>query len=430
MEKSADFGPLLEVLVTCVGAVDVIALFAYMFDRKQKFESEMNDEDKEVSKINSKIDYLKPVASSRTRTPVRPTTPIPELRIEPDGAPQSFASEDIIEELSEKVHELEMKINDLEIRSREASIERCLNVERFRRSRTPSPELHRSRSCSPRRDSLDYDENFDEDEEMYEGRSSQRQGRTISRDDPLRRSIKRNSNKSLASQISREEELEQLTLLEQEEQANMDDFIPISYEGSSSPESFLGGFSPIPEGICPIHGDMEMERSPAPELADKVELPWGDVKKDTPLIKNQKEKFDMARSMSIEEEPNEEDREIQEEEPNEKEREIVQEPAQTFEEKLLGKSEEEPMRNISSATENFLKQEIDASVKEKVNSSDDFIRQESIVSLESTIPYDESYDNLKPVDEPLITPQVARELSAERFVAAAPLAEPEKVSFK
>lgn len=56
MSGEENFGPLLEVLVTCVGVVDVISLFAFTFNRKNaKASMDINNNDvRSLQKVRDK----------------------------------------------------------------------------------------------------------------------------------------------------------------------------------------------------------------------------------------------------------------------------------------------------------------------------------------------------------------------------------------
>uniref|UniRef100_A0A182T6W6 Uncharacterized protein n=1 Tax=Anopheles maculatus TaxID=74869 RepID=A0A182T6W6_9DIPT len=136
-----------------------------------------------------------------------------------------------------------------------------------------------------------------------EPRPSSSKFRPIRRDDGLRRSVKRRSVTSTTSLEDRAEELERLSQLEDEECAQMDDYIPIVYSRDEvDPMNRRHNISPIPES-CHHHEDDERqwvpERSPEPTLAANITRPWGDIK-----LEEMKEKAVIrpSRSMSIEEE--------------------------------------------------------------------------------------------------------------------------------
>lgn len=306
MEGHENFGPLLEAIVACIGVVDVVSLLAYMFDRSS------NETDENNNDIGLRIPQLR--LKNKSPVPNRARTPIPELRIDPDGEAET---DDRIQEMTEKIHELELKVNELEVRerSRENSMERLLiDTERYRRSLSPTPSRSRSRSLSPRSrsDSLDMN-SFRESIKEGSSRSSSKRIRRISRDDGSRKTIRKKSNASTCSnfsQQSREEELNELTKLEMEELADMDDYTPITYdrdEENNAGKQHRGKvISPIHEGTCPLHGDFEVERSPEPSPVVGAQLPWGDLKKDVTTIKH---KLDITRrSNSIEEETSDDEK--------------------------------------------------------------------------------------------------------------------------
>lgn len=251
MEGHEDFGPILEALVACIGVVDVVSLLAYIFDKSPR-ESDENNND---------ISLAIPQMKSKSPVYTRARTPIPEVRIDPDGEAES---DDIINEMTEKIHELELKVHELEVRerSRESSMERLLiDTERYRRSLSPTPSRSRSRSKSPSRsrslspksrsDSLN---SFRESIKEGSSRSSSKRIRRISRDDGSRKTIRKKSNASTCSnfsQQSREEELNELTKIEMEELADMDDYTPITYDrdDDAGKHHRSNAISPIHEGI-------------------------------------------------------------------------------------------------------------------------------------------------------------------------------------
>ncbi|XP_035784525.1 zinc finger protein 454-like isoform X3 [Anopheles albimanus] len=148
--------------------------------------------------------------------------------------------------------------------------------------------------------------------------------RPIRRDDELRRSVKRRSVASNASQDDRAEELLLLSQLEADEAAQMQDYVPLVYARDDEQHhhqlQHLGDpfgrrhkISPIQE-LCQLHEDEDHqhereqepeeqwmpERSPEPTLAGTITRPWGDIKpgesKEKAIIRRS------ARSLSIEEE--------------------------------------------------------------------------------------------------------------------------------
>uniref|UniRef100_A0A182FE69 Uncharacterized protein n=1 Tax=Anopheles albimanus TaxID=7167 RepID=A0A182FE69_ANOAL len=148
--------------------------------------------------------------------------------------------------------------------------------------------------------------------------------RPIRRDDELRRSVKRRSVASNASQDDRAEELLLLSQLEADEAGQMQDYVPLVYARDDEQHhhqlQHLGDpfgrrhkISPIQE-LCQLHEDEDHqhereqepeeqwmpERSPEPTLAGTITRPWGDIKpgesKEKAIIRRS------ARSLSIEEE--------------------------------------------------------------------------------------------------------------------------------
>lgn len=306
MSGTEDFGPLLEVLVTCVGVIDVVSLFAYTFNRKNAKPSSTDINNNDVSLMQRVRDKSPKSDAARS---------IPQVVVE---APmmRGGSDDDVIDSLVSKVNELEAKVSELEIRSRESSMERFVDAERFHRSRSPSPypkeeqeRYRRSRTPSPspyasgavsREDETSsYDGETNTSSSESRASSVRHPSKLITRDDEFRKA-KRSSQ---VSHDSREDELMELTKIEQQESENMEDYVPIRYENQDDPgKYFRHGISPIHEvPSCPIHGDME--RSPEPGMSSMTDKPWGDIRKDAADIRKNEKKDQMRRSLSIDEQP-------------------------------------------------------------------------------------------------------------------------------
>lgn len=323
MSGQEDFGPLLEALVACVGIIDVISLFGYLFDRAIGKESTTDTNNNDVS----------PSQRIRDKSPkLELTRSVPRVLV--DGVAPSKSDDDVIDSLRSKVNELEAKVSELEIRSRESSMERFVEMERYRRSRTPSP--------FPVPMTKD-DEDSSYDDETNTSSTESRAGsvrhplKPISRDDEFRKTIKRSSQ---ISHESREDELNDFTMLEKQETENMEDYVPITYEGQEDARH-RHGISPIQEvPTCPIHG--EIERSPEPGMSSMVEKPWCDIKKDAGEIRKQERRDQLRRSLSIDEMP-----EVR----------ASDEPLKsTFEEIAEAQVPDEPMK-VVDVNENFIRME-------------------------------------------------------------------------
>lgn len=291
MSGQEDFGPLLEALVTCVGVVDVISLFAYMFHRTNA---------KELSPDINNNDARSALGVVRDKSPIaNAARSIPKVLVEGE-APLVKPDGDVIDSLVSKVNELEAKVTELEAKSREGSMESFIEMERYRRSRTPSPYPSAA---------LKDDESSSFDGETNTSSSDSRAGsarhpsKLITRDDEFRKTIKRSSQ---ISHESREEELMEFSMLERQESENMDDYVHITYEGQDDAH-YRHGISPIQEvPSCPIHGDIE--RSPEPGMSSMTDKPWGDIKKDAAGIRKQEKRDQLRRSLSIDEQPAAEER--------------------------------------------------------------------------------------------------------------------------
>lgn len=303
MSGQEDFGPLLEALVTCVGVVDVVSLFAYIFDRTNAKKPSMDVNNNDVRSTPFKV-RDESQKSNLTRS-------IPQVVV--DGTSDG----DVIDSLRSKVNELEAKVTELEIRSRESSMERFVEMERERftemdrqrRSRTPSPYPHVESSKDDESSSFDDGETNTSSTESRSSLVEQHPSKLITRDDEFRKT-KRSSQ---ISHDSREEELTELTKLEQQESESLDDYVHIVYEGQDD-SHYRHGISPIQEvPSCPVHG--EIERSPEPGMSSMIEKPWCDIKKDVGDIRKQEKKDQMRRSLSIDEQPAAEAKAVKESEP-------------------------------------------------------------------------------------------------------------------
>ena len=310
MSGEENFGPLLEVLVTCVGFVDVVSLFAFIFNRKSAKATSMDINNNDVRQPQRVRDKSPKSDAARS---------IPQVVVD-EMAPLT-RGDDVIDSLVAKVNELSTKLTELEIRSRETSMDRLVDMERYQRSRSTSPypmpsggiskeeenRYRRSNSPSPftsvaaSRDgeSSSYDGETNTSSSGSRASSIRNPSKLILRDDEFRKA-KRSSTKS---QGSREDELNELTKIEQEEIDDMDDFVPIHYDGQDDPSHhYRHGISPIQEiSSCPIHGDNE--QSPEPGISSMIDKPWGDVKKDAAEIRKSEKKDQMRRSHSIDEQP-------------------------------------------------------------------------------------------------------------------------------
>lgn len=271
MSGQEDFGPLVDVLLACVGVIDVLSLVSLMFKAptNKKF-TDINNND---------------VTATDERVPAKDQTrSIPMLVVD-----SVIKDGDVVGSLMSKVNELEAKVSELEVRSRESSMERFLDSERYRRSRSPSPYGQ----CRSGAD--------DEDEDIIQNTN------LITRDDEFRKTIKR-SSKGSSTHETREEELVKLSEIEAEENTNMNDCVHIVYSQHSDQgdDDCYGTIDTIEEiATCPIHGNMDedIERSPEPGMVAIIDKPWCDIKRDAGKIRQQEKREQMRRSSSIEEQP-------------------------------------------------------------------------------------------------------------------------------
>lgn len=294
MSGQEDFGPLVEVLVACVGFIDVISLFGYLLDRTVAKEptTDANNNDVNNNDVNNN-DVSQPLRQ-RDKSPriESSSRSVPQVLIDGVAKP----NDDVIDSLMSKVNELEAKVVELEIKSREGSMERLVEMERYRRSRSPSP--FQVTIVKDEEDSS-YDDETNTSSTESRGGSVRHLSKPISRDDEFRKTMKRSSQQS---HESREDELNDFTLLEKQESENMDDYVPITYEGQDDTGRFRHGISPIQEiPSSPIHG--EIERSPEPGMSSLVEKPWCDIKKDAAERTKLERKDQLRRSLSIDEQP-------------------------------------------------------------------------------------------------------------------------------
>lgn len=305
MSGDENFGPLLEALVTCVGVVDVVSLLAFTFNRKTSKESTPDINNNDVRPLQRLRDKSPKADAARS---------IPQVLI--DGS--ATRGDDVIDSLMAKVNELESKVTELEVKSRETSMDRFVSMERYQRSRSTSPypmpsggiskeeedRYRRSTSPSPftsgavSRDdeSSSYDGETNTSSSGSRASSVRHPSKLITRDDEFRKT-RRSSQKS---QGSREDELKELTKIEQQELEDMDGFVQIHYEGQDDPtQHFRHDISPIQE-IPTSHGDIE--KSPEPGMSAIIDKPWGDVRKDAAEIRKNEKRDQMRRSLSIDEE--------------------------------------------------------------------------------------------------------------------------------
>jgi predicted DNA-binding transcriptional regulator len=235
MNGKEDFGPLVDALVACVGAMDVISVVGLVYNLANYSSLPMdinNNNDVKVMQDKSQHEDL-----SRSKSNNIPLLVVDNSKID-SGA-------DVIDSLVSKVNDLHEKVSELVIRSRENSIERFLDVERerYRRSRSPSP-LNRDEEYA---NSFLEQENGDTEYDHHPSRS-------ITRDDEFRKTIKRSSQVS-SQHETREEELARLTELEAEEMNNMDDYVPLTYQSDENDDNVIETIEETP--TCPIHGKIE-----------------------------------------------------------------------------------------------------------------------------------------------------------------------------
>jgi hypothetical protein len=240
MNGKEDFGPLVDALVACVGAMDVISVVAIVYNLASYNNLSMDINNNDVKVTQDKSQHAETNDTlSRSKDSGIPLVVVDSSKI--DG--------DVIDSLVTQVNALNEKVTELVIRSRENSMERFLDAERerYRRSRSPSP--------------IDRDDEESEDENENEGESSHGSAeydynlsKGITRDDEFRKTIKRSSQVS-SQHESREEELARLTEIEAEEMNNMDDYVPLTYQSDENDDNVIETIEETP--TCPIHGKIE-----------------------------------------------------------------------------------------------------------------------------------------------------------------------------
>ncbi|XP_049294277.1 leupaxin isoform X3 [Anopheles funestus] len=321
-------GVMLSVLVAGVGAMDLIYCLAYVSNQVTGEEVPNAIEDVPGKQHGSMEQGLEQYRENiKQQIKAAPRSTIDGVTYAQDGVPykdgyrlepaEGAAQLDVlIEKLrvlerqsQEKEHQLEqmsVQMSELERNTAEQSLIieelRSRSVSRAH-SVEPSGTYRTNLSPGDVVPQIVLNEPNDSGGSADEPRPSSSKFRPIRRDDGLRRSVKRRSVTSTTSLEDRTEELERLSQLEDEECAQMDDYIPIVYSRDElDPTNRRHNISPIPES-CHHHEDDERqwvpERSPEPTLAANITRPWGDIK-----LEEMKEKAVLrpARSMSIEEE--------------------------------------------------------------------------------------------------------------------------------
>ncbi|XP_053676218.1 histone-lysine N-methyltransferase 2D-like [Anopheles nili] len=325
-------GVMLSVLVASVGAMDLIYCLAYVSNQVPETDLAITSGDEGAVSAGKSQELDQFRASVRQQIEEAPRSTVEGVTYAQDGVAHRDGYRLEPSEGSVQLDELLVKLRVLERKSQEkdrqleqmsvqmseleqSTVEQSLIIEELR-SRSVSrahsvepPAVHRTALSptdavpqivlnAPTSEGGNVNASLTE-----EPRPSSSKFRPIRRDDGLRRSVKRRSVTSVTSQEDRTDELERLSQLEDEECAQMDDYIPIVYNRDEhDPLNRRHNISPIPES-CLHHEDDERqwvpERSPEPTLAANITRPWGDIK-----LGEMKEKAVLrpSRSMSIEEE--------------------------------------------------------------------------------------------------------------------------------
>ncbi|XP_070497370.1 uncharacterized protein Lmpt isoform X1 [Chironomus tepperi] len=236
MNGKEDFGPLVDALVACVGAMDVISVVAFMYNLASYKNLSLDINNNEVKVTQDKSQH----AETNDILSRSKDSGIPLVIVD-----KSKLGDDVIDSLVTKVNALNDKVTELVQRSRENSMERFLDIERerYRRSRSPSP-INR-----------DDEQNSDDENESHgNAEYDYHQSKGITRDDEFRKTIKRSSQVS-SQHESREEELAHLTEIEAEEMNNMDDYVPLTYQSDENDDNIIETIEETP--TCPIHGKID-----------------------------------------------------------------------------------------------------------------------------------------------------------------------------
>jgi len=247
MNGKEDFGPLVDALVACVGAMDVISVVAIVYNLASYNNLSMDINNNDVKVTQDKSQHAETNDTlSRSKDSGIPLVVVDSSKV--DG--------DVIDSLVTKVNALNEKITELVIRSRENSMERFLDAERerYRRSRSPSPIDRDDEDSSTFLEHESYDENENEGKSHGDAEYDNHLSKGITRDDEFRKTIKRSSQVS-SQHESREEELARLTEIEADEMNNMDDYVPLTYQSDENDDNVIETIEETP--TCPIHGNIE-----------------------------------------------------------------------------------------------------------------------------------------------------------------------------
>ncbi|XP_055609961.1 transforming growth factor beta-1-induced transcript 1 protein isoform X3 [Uranotaenia lowii] len=269
-------GIFLSVLVASVGAMDLINCLAYVSN--QLTGSPPVDAD-----LQRYRQLLKEQIDSTPRASIDGLTYAQDGVLYKDGYRVESFDENRLDALNARIRDLEQtsrekeakleqlneKLQELESHSEEEDIPRDRSRSRSV-SRELSPQPSTSSGCVPQ---IVLDEN--------DMRGGSKKFRPIHRDDEFRRTIKKQSVKSNASE-DRADELDLLTQMEEEENKVMDDYIPLVYtrEEQMAQGNKRHQISPIQE-LCHMHENDErlrMERSPEPAFGAETVKPWGDIR--------------------------------------------------------------------------------------------------------------------------------------------------------
>lgn len=319
-------GILLSVLVTCVGAMDLIGGLGLI---SNQLVNGPNDEDNEQTPaeleaikrtIREKLNSVQRVNVKGVTVATDGVLYKDQYRVEQFDDQKLDQINRRIKIIEEKSKNLEHKEIDLTVRLDELerkSQERELfigevngnNRKSPTRSGRSSPYLQPVATASPRPQSAQLASNLSLPEICLQDETGSKSPkeivrqsslrveapkfRPIVRDDEMRKTRKRSFG-STSSRESREEELKAISQIEQEEMEHMEDFVPLVYS-RSEPNLEVAlhrhKISPIKEANCPLHGETEeeeeefrslkFEKSPEPSSGAEVIMPWGDIKSPT-----------------------------------------------------------------------------------------------------------------------------------------------------
>lgn len=302
-------GIFLSVLVASVGAMDVINCLAYVTNQL----TASNGAPAVDADLENYRRLLREQIESAPKENVGGITKAADGVVYKDGYRLEKFDDERLDQLNVKIRELEqrsqekdqkldllnVKLDELERKS----VEREMEIE-FLRSRSVSRAGSQEPTTSRSVPSIV----LGGEHQGGDSRQGSSRFRPIHREDDFRKTIKKRSVTSNASE-DRTDELDLLSQMEEEESKKMEDFVPLVYnrdeyltEGSKRHK-----ISPIQE-LCQMHEDEHrhriMEHSPEPNFGANISKPWGDIQLEET---KKREKLTPQVSLDIEEEARESD---------------------------------------------------------------------------------------------------------------------------